>query len=139
MVSITEDPLVVSDLPNIGGQWAQQVGCQLACINGEDEGTQAIFKSSSKGGRGAFNDLLQQLMVHYKANPGTDKVVPIVALETDSYKHKQYGRIYKPIFKIVEWGTVDGQVEEEPAKIEKKEEPKAEKKAAPRKRRRRAA
>ena len=109
MVSITEDPIVLSDLPKLnGGTWAQQVGFQAACVNGEDEGAQVVYKSSAKGGRGAFNDLLQQIMVHYKANPGTDKVVPIVSLGTESYKHKAFGKIYKPVFAVKEWGTLAG-------------------------------
>lgn len=149
MRSITEDPLVSTDLPHLdGAKWNQQIGFQVACINGEDAGTQAVFKSSSKGARGAFDDLLQQLMTHYKANPGADKVVPVIELLVDSYKHKEYGKIYKPVFKIVEWATMEGvmQTDEPEDEPEPAVEPKAakvkatpKKEASPRKRRRRAA
>jgi len=133
MVAITDDPIQVNDLPDVNAPWTQQVGFQLACVNGQDKGEQAVFKTSSKGGRGAFSDFIQQVMTHYKANPNTDKIVPIVALATESYTHKEYGKIYKPLFSIVEWGTMDGGiVEEEPAA-------KTDEAPAPRRRRRRTA
>jgi hypothetical protein len=55
--------------------------------------------------------------------------VPIVTLGKDHYQHKSYGRIYTPVFEIVEWVSMDG---EEAA-------PEAEAGAQPRRRRRAAA
>jgi hypothetical protein len=40
-----------------------------------------------------------------------------VTLGKDHYQHKSYGRIYTPVFEIVEWVSMDGEeaAEEAPA------------------------
>jgi hypothetical protein len=37
------------------------------------------------------------------------KPVPIVRLSKDHYSHKSYGRIYTPVFEVVEWVGMDGE------------------------------
>jgi hypothetical protein len=54
-----------------------------------------------------------------------------VRLKKDHYAHKSYGKIYTPVFEIVEWMSMDG---EAPAAIEAAEEAPA----APARRRRNA-
>ena len=73
MRGITDDPIIESQLPDVGpnGQWAQQVGMQLMCVSGEDTGTGVVFKASSKGGLGGFNDFLNAVMEHFKEDPNT--------------------------------------------------------------------
>jgi len=56
--------------------------------------------------------------------------VPIVRLKKDHYTHKSYGRIFTPVFEIVEWVSMDGKADE----AEADEAPAAE--AAPARRRR---
>ena len=55
----------------------------------------------------------------------------MVRLKKDHYMHKSYGRIYTPVFEIVEWVGMDGEAAEPEAQAE---EP-----AAPARRRRGAA
>lgn len=147
MRSIVDDPVAESSLPDVDGSWVQQVGMQLVCISGEDKGTQVQYKASSKGGIGGFNDFLNHVMTHLKANSGTEKVVPVITLESGSYKHPDFGKIYTPEFHIVSWSSIDempvadepegDQPEEEPAP-EPKKKPKAEAKKPVRRRRRKA-
>ena len=40
------------------------------------------------------------------------KPVAIVRLKKDSYAHKSYGKIYTPVFEIVEWVSMDGEATE---------------------------
>jgi hypothetical protein len=54
-----------------------------------------------------------------------------VRLKKDHYTHKSYGKIFTPVFEIVEWISMDGGAEE---KAEAPEAPAAEE--APRRRRR---
>jgi hypothetical protein len=58
------------------------------------------------------------------------KPVPVVRLKKDHYAHKSYGKIYTPVFEVVEWVSMDG---EAPAAAEPEEAP-----AAPARRRRSA-
>jgi hypothetical protein len=40
------------------------------------------------------------------------KPVPVVKLGKDHYTHKSYGRIYTPVFEVVEWVSMDGEADE---------------------------
>jgi len=35
--------------------------------------------------------------------------VPVVKLGKDHYTHKSYGRIFTPVFEVVEWVSMDGE------------------------------
>ena len=39
------------------------------------------------------------------------KPVPVVMLKKDHYQHKSYGKIYTPVFEIVEWISMEGEPE----------------------------
>jgi hypothetical protein len=54
--------------------------------------------------------------------------VPIVTLGKDHYQHKSYGRIYTPVFEIVEWVSMDG--EEPVAEAAAGEQPRRRRRAA---------
>jgi hypothetical protein len=145
MRAITDEPLAESQLPRVEGSWTQQVGMHLACVSGEDTGTQVVYKASSKGGINGFNDLLNQVMTHLKANQGTDAIVPIVELEVDSYPHPDFGKIYTPEFTIRKWAKMSDvtleapEVEPEGEEEEEAPEPEAKPEKKPARRRRRKA
>jgi hypothetical protein len=40
------------------------------------------------------------------------KPVPVVKLGKDHYTHKSYGRIYTPVFEVVEWVSMSGEATE---------------------------
>jgi hypothetical protein len=42
------------------------------------------------------------------------KPVPVVRLKKEHYTHKSYGRIYTPVFEVVEWVSLDGPDAEAP-------------------------
>ena len=102
--------------PNATKGWEPQIGMSLKCLAGEDAGLEARFSATSVGGRRA----VQTLAVAIAAQVEKDqtKPVPVVKLKKDHYVHKQYGRIYTPIFEVVEWVSMDGEGAEEPAAAE---------------------
>jgi hypothetical protein len=127
----------VGSLPQAKGNWSKAIALQVRCTNGEDEGVQTLFKANSDGGRKAYAGLLQALVE--QLGKKVPEVVPLIELENDFYEHASYGKIFKPVFKVVGWTTMDG--EAAPAKLEEvKEEPAEEpaKEEAPRRRRRKA-
>lgn len=138
MVPATTPMPLESELPQVKGNWAKAVGIQMRCTDGEDEGTQVLFKTNSVGGRKAYASLLQAVIGRIQA--GKADCVPLVECESDHYVHKTYGKIFTPEFKIVGWANMDGNKAEEPAgAIEApEEEPAEEPEAAPRRRRRKA-
>jgi len=110
--------------------WEMQVGFSLKCISGEDSGMEARFTATSVGGKRSVQALA--LAVAEQADKDQTKIVPVVTLGKDHYQHKSYGRIYTPVFDVVEWMSMDG-----PAAEAEAEAPAAE--AAPARRRRVAA
>jgi hypothetical protein len=132
MASITDDDITREQLPPVGAEWAEQVGFELACVSGEDTGVQAVYKNTSKGCRDEFDRVLTELLTRMDA--GEDKLVPIVVLESSSYKHKKFGKIHTPVFNIVDWKAMGDDVAEVEDEVEDEvEEP------APKRRRRRKA
>jgi hypothetical protein len=107
MVSVS-DPLPELDTAPPGAKkgWETQVGMSLKCLNGEDAGMEARFTTTSVGGKRA----VQALAVSIAEQVETDqtKPVPVVALDTEHYQHKSYGRIYTPCFKVLEWVSING-------------------------------
>lgn len=120
MVSIAQ-PLPDMDAPPPGAKrgWETQVGFSVKCISGEDEGMEARFSTTSVGGKKA----VQALAVAIAAQVEKDqtKPVPVIELSKDHYQHKSYGRVYTPVFKVLEWVSMSG--DENPAAEEPAAEP----------------
>ena len=110
--------------------WETQIGMSLKCLVGEDKDMEARFTTTSVGGKKA----VQALGVAIAAQVEKDQTKPvaIVRLKKDHYVHKSYGRIYTPMFEVVDWASMDGAAEAEA-------EPEVAAEAAPAGRRRRAA
>ena len=140
MALVTDAPIIKSELPVLAKPWNSQVGLQLACVDGEDAGTQVAYTATSVGGKKAYTALLDALLV--QANSGSPDIVPIVELEVESYKHKKYGKVFTPTFKIVEWQSLDAQAaaeEDAPEAVEEVvEAEEVEEEVKPTRRRRRA-
>jgi hypothetical protein len=117
MVSVSE-PKPEMDLPppNAKRGWEPQVGMFLKCIAGEDKGMEARYTVTSVGGKKAVQMLAVAIAEQVDKNP--ELPVPIVRLKKDHYLHKSYGRIYTPVFEVIDWVSMDGEapeVEEAPA------------------------
>jgi len=91
--------------------WEMQVGMTLACTNGEDEGMQARYSTTSVGGKRAVQALA--VAIAEQVDKDQSKPVPLVRLKKEHYQHKSYGRIYTPVFEIIEWVAMDDDTSEE--------------------------
>ena len=105
----------VSDpLPEVGPApagasrgWERQVGVNLRCVSGDDEGLEVRYTVTSVGGRKAITALgnvIADQVDKDEANP-----VAIVLLKKEHYQHKSYGRIYTPVFEVVKWVALTGE------------------------------
>lgn len=112
MVALT-DPLPDMDgaPPNSARGWEKQVGFSLKCLTGEDKGLEARYTATSVGGKRGFETLASAFA--NQVSQDESKPVPVVLLKKEHYQHKSYGRIYTPVFEIVEFVSMDGPVEEE--------------------------
>jgi len=98
--------------------WENQVGMSLKCISGDDKGMEARYTTTSVGGKRSVQTLAVALAD--QVDKDQTKPVAVVRLKKDHYAHKSYGKIYTPVFEIVEWVGMDGEapeveVEEAPA------------------------
>lgn len=105
MVPIHTPRPAFGNLPNTGAKWQEQVSFVLACVEGEDTGTQVLYKTSSLGGRRAFSEIAQALVNQLEKDE--NKIVPLVTLDTSSYRHKKYGKVHEPVLNIVAWADLN--------------------------------
>ena len=134
MVSVSQ-PLPELEVAPPGAKkgWETQVGMSMKCLDGEDKGMEARYTTTSVGGKKAVQALAVAIATQVEKEQS--KPVPVVELGKEHYTHKSYGRIYTPIFKVLEWASMDGEVaaEKAPKEIEAPVEAEA---AAPARRRR---
>ena len=89
--------------------WETQIGMSLKCTSGEDKNMEARFTTTSVGGKKAVQALGVALAT--QVDKDQTKPVAIVKLKKDHYQHKSYGKIYTPVFEVVEWVGLDGEPE----------------------------
>ena len=89
--------------------WETQIGMSLKCLVGEDKDMEARFTTTSVGGKKAVQAL--GVAIATQVEKDQSKPVAIVRLKKDHYVHKSYGRIYTPVFEIVDWASMDGAAE----------------------------
>jgi len=94
-----------ASLPAIQGEWSKQMAMQMLCLDGADEGVKVQFSSSSAGGMKFYATLVRAVVSKLNANDA--KCCPVVLLGSDTYKHKEYGKIYNPTATIVDYVSVD--------------------------------
>jgi hypothetical protein len=108
MVPVSEPlPEVDAAPPSAKRGWETQVGMSLKCLSGEDEGMEARYTVTSVGGKRAVQALA--VAIANQVDADQTKPVPVVLLKKEHYQHKSYGRIYTPLFDIVEWVGMDGE------------------------------
>ena len=89
--------------------WETQVGMSLQCMSGEDKGMEARFTTTSVGGKRSVQTLAVALAD--QVDKDQTKPVPVVRLKKEHYQHKSYGRIFTPVFEVVEWLTLEGEAD----------------------------
>jgi hypothetical protein len=104
MVAANEPLPPVTELPNLGADWALAISMEMVILNGEDAGVKVLYKNNSLSGRKAVLGLIEKVKRQVKLDPS--KPIPIIKLDTDGYDHKKYGEIITPVFTLV--GYTDG-------------------------------
>ena len=108
MVSITE-PLPELDVPPLAAKrgWEPQVGMSVKCLDGEDAGVEARYTVTSVGGKRAMHQLAMKVADQVWKNQ--DAPVAVVKLGSEYYQHKSYGRVYTPVFDVIDWISLEGE------------------------------
>jgi len=107
---ITEAIPDTGPVPGGSNGWEAQLGLHLRPVK---DSVNLVYRSSSVGGKRAVAQLAE--LVATKLSEGDKKFVPVVTLDSDSYKHKSYGKIFNPVFTIVRWSEMPKDAAPEPA------------------------
>jgi hypothetical protein len=108
MVNVSEPlPELPAAPPGAKKGWETQVGMSLKCMSGEDTGMDVRYTVTSVGGKRAVQTLA--VAIATQVDKDASKPVPVVKLNKEHYQHKSYGRIYTPVFDIVDWISMDGE------------------------------
>ena len=75
-------------------------------MTGEDKDMEVRYQATSVGGKKALQVLA--LAIATQVDKDQSKPVPLVLLKKEHYQHKSYGRIFTPVFDILEWVGLDG-------------------------------
>jgi hypothetical protein len=108
MAPLTE-PLPEVGVPPAGAErgWEQQFGFCLKALDGDDAGMEARFSATSVGGKRSVQTL--GTAIAGQVMKDQSRPVAVVELKNDHYQHKSYGRVFTPVFEIVDWLTMEGE------------------------------
>jgi len=111
MVNVSQ-PLPELDVSPAGAKrgWETQVGMSMKCLTGDDAGMETTFSTTSVGGKRSVQALA--VAIANQVEKDHLKPVPVVSLKKEHYQHKSYGRIFTPIFEVLDWVSMDGKTEE---------------------------
>lgn len=101
MMPITEPLAETGPVPATGKSWDFQLGLQIKGCSGATDGIDMIWRSTSVGGKRAIAELAG--IIGDRMAAGESKLVPVVTLASESYKHKTYGKIHNPVLTVVRW------------------------------------
>jgi hypothetical protein len=117
------EPLPELPLPPAGSDkgWEAQVGMHLHCLSGQDAGVEVKYTATSMGGRNSVGKLALQVGARIDEEQANgvpkEKMTPVavVTLQSDSYKHREYGKVFTPVFNVIRWISLEGDKAEAPA------------------------
>ncbi len=112
MVAVSQPLPEIEDAPPSAKRgWEQQIGMSLKCVSGDDKGMEVRYTTTSVGGKRGVQAIAAALAEQVDVDQ--TKPVAVVKLKKDHYQHKSYGKIYTPVFEIVEWISMEGEPEVE--------------------------
>lgn len=102
LVSVGEKLPEPSSLRDVGAPWEQVYSMQVRCIEGPDEGAQALFQNSSLGAKRAIDGLITAITT--QVSKTKVPAIPVLRLDIRSYANKKYGgTTYEPVFAVTGW------------------------------------
>lgn len=105
MVPASEPLPLESELPDVNGDWSKQVSMQLMCITGYDKGTKCIYNTNSFGGKKFYTSVVNEVVKRIQSND--ENIAPVILLESESYVHPAYGKVYQPECDFMDFYSLD--------------------------------
>jgi hypothetical protein len=87
-------------------EYKDQRQFDLKCMDGEAAGVEVVHKVTSVGGMRAVDGLLAAIQTQLRNDPAHP--CPVVVLESETYNHNKWGKIYNPIYRVTGWVDMQG-------------------------------
>jgi hypothetical protein len=87
----------------------EQRSFEMKCLNGDDAGTEVQYTINSVGGFRAIDGLLAAIYDQLAKSPGYP--CPVLCFSSETYIHKKYGEIAVPIFQVMGWADMNGNLQ----------------------------
>ncbi len=87
----------------------EQRSFEMKCINGDDAGTEVQYTINSVGGFRAIDGLLAAIYDQLAKAPAYP--CPVLCFSSETYIHKKYGEIAVPIFQVMGWADMHGNLQ----------------------------
>jgi hypothetical protein len=108
LVPASQPKPLVTELPDHGFPWQEQLAVNVKLIDGADAGSEAAYKPTTVGGKDALLGVIDATFNRIHSDQFDGKNVPIVRLGRDSYQHQRHGRIWVPLLTITDWMFPEG-------------------------------
>jgi len=82
---------------------------EMKCLNGDDAGKEVVYRINSVGGKRAIMALMDEIYGQLASRPAYP--CPVLVLTSDSYQHKKWGPTAFPIFTVVGWANMQGELD----------------------------
>jgi hypothetical protein len=112
LVSMTL-PRPVQPQPIGETEFKELYSMEMKCLNGDDAGTEVVYRINSVGGKRAIMALMDEIYGQLARRPAYP--CPVLVFSSDSYQHKKWGPTAYPIFTVIGWANMSGEVEPEAA------------------------
>jgi hypothetical protein len=107
LVSVALPKPDLADLPE-GHDWNEQWAVDCKLVTGPDAGLELTYKATTVGGIQAIAGLVDLVRDRLNSGAHSGNIVPVVALNKDSYPRPPYGRIPIPVLTVIGWMALDG-------------------------------
>jgi len=97
--------------PINGIDYKEQRNIDMRACAGEDEGTDVLYKCNSMSGIDAVIGLLAEIQKRLATPEGRRFPCPVLSLGHSWYPHPKYSRVTTPVYNIVGWGNMNGDLE----------------------------
>ena len=94
--------------PIDGTEFKEQRNMELKCLDGEDAGTEVMYKASSYGGIKASLKLMDEIYKQLARDP--HHPCPVLELRSDTYPHSKWGQVVEPILVVAGWADMNGRL-----------------------------
>jgi len=82
---------------------------EMKCLDGDDAGTEVLYRINSTGGKRAVLGLMDEIYGQLARRPAYP--CPVLVLSSDTYSHKKHGQIVFPIYAVVGWANMQGELD----------------------------